>query len=214
MAPESHNPGEPAEAAEFHRRFSENQDSTTHVFRKLSDTCSSFMYCGIPFALIILDMDHLKTYNDGRDELKHKRLLSQFITMLKTFRQQGDILCNAGADRAYALILQARQLKDFATIVEAIRNEFLAQFHQDPVGLTISLGGVRFPGSPLAPQELISEAYRALYTAKTQGGNCVVWGSPDPPQPPPGKGSAVPAPLFPPVLSAGCEQAMPENEEF
>ncbi|MHC9541030.1 MAG: GGDEF domain-containing protein [Vulcanimicrobiota bacterium] len=180
------------------------------LHRRLINACKALMTRGIPFALIIIDIDHFRSYNDIHGAFEGDRLLNRFVSMLKKFMIRGDLLCNAGED-SYALILKERDWKDYAPQVEAIRYEFLVRFHQEPAKLTISMGGALFFTPTFNVHGLISEAYKALDTSKKLGGNRVTFIPPHPPKLPPGYRVPVCPPHIPPALSPGYEKEFPEG---
>lgn len=124
-----------------------------------------------PLSLIILDVDHFKTFNDsfghqaGDDVLRTVgKVLRQFTTDKEFPARYGGeefvVLCpNCGLDQAAAIAERLRV---------AIENE-----KWDPRQVTASFGVATQSDSVDSPQKLIEAADTALYTSKKEGRNRV-----------------------------------------
>lgn len=132
-----------------------------------------------PLSLIMADVDYFKRYNDvyghqGGDECL--RAVSAVLQRL-VFRDS-DLAARYGGEE-FAVILPSTDLDGAREVAERIRAdvEALALPHagsEVASWITMSLGvATVFPGTDRQPGALVSQADRALYTAKREGRNRV-----------------------------------------
>ena len=130
-----------------------------------------------PFALIMLDIDYFKIYNDtyghqAGDECL--RLVAQRIK--QTLKRQSDILCRYGGEEF--VILPGGDMKQAKALAEQIRHD-VSEMRLEHTGssynrVTISLGvSCRVPTVNETFELLIQLADAALYESKEKGRNCV-----------------------------------------
>ncbi|MGA0611526.1 sensor domain-containing diguanylate cyclase [Caldimonas sp. KR1-144] len=134
---------------------------------------------GEPLALLLLDVDLFKPYNDryghqaGDDCL---RAIAQ--VMSANARRAGDLVARYGGEE-FALIAPGTDEDNALALARGILEGVQAMGHAhepSPHGVvTASIGvAVSVPTSEHAPQQLLRGADRALYEAKAQGRNRVV----------------------------------------
>jgi len=130
-------------------------------------------------ALVLLDVDHFKQYNDALGHCQGDDALRAVSAVLRdAARRPGDLAARFGGEEL-ALVLTGAGLEDARRVAEQVRDqvEALGLPHPDsgaaPV-LTVSLGVASLvPGRVLEPPRLIQAADRALYQAKARGRNQV-----------------------------------------
>lgn len=134
-----------------------------------------------PLSLILFDIDYFKLYNDTYGHLAGDDCLRQVaIAISDIFRRPGDLFCRYGGEE-FAVVLPYTNLSGATYLAELIRQaiHYLQIPHnQSSVSnhLTVSLGvACTIPNAQLSPQNLINVADRALYTAKQQGRDRVVF---------------------------------------
>jgi diguanylate cyclase (GGDEF)-like protein len=178
--------------------------------RRIRSACAAFMKRGVPFGLIIMDIDHFKGFNDLRGPDEGDKFLNRMISMLKSLMHKGELLSSYGGD-SFALILRESDWGYCIKRAEAMRREFIERFHDDPLKLTLSIGGALFPYAAEHESQLMAEAHYALHISKKRGGDCVTLIPSSPPGIPPGtsRPSYVYPPGRPPVSSPGYEQQLP-----
>ncbi len=130
---------------------------------------------GGPGALIMLDIDNLKSYNDGLGHARGDQALVNFALLLQTHLRAGDLLARVGGDE-FAVVLEDTTLEVAAEIAERMRaaaaeEAFVAEARSFDLGL--SAGVVPFDGTE-EPHALTDAADSALYEAKNTGRNRVV----------------------------------------
>ncbi len=126
---------------------------------------------GVPFALLLIDLDHFKAINDRHGHMVGDRLLAAVASRIEAELASGDIAARLGGDE-FAVIVQTRATAPAvaeiaAGIVRAIRTPLVID------GVTIhpgaSVGFTLYPRDPGSLEQVLSHADQALYDAKTHG---------------------------------------------
>ena len=130
-------------------------------------------------ALLIIDVDHFKTYNDRYGHAAGDDALAAVGSALRTSAvRASDSVARYGGEE-FVVLLPDTLVGDAEMVAERVRRRVsdLGIVHEgSPSGrLTVSVG-IGYCGSPLDVSEpiLFEYADRALYMAKGQGRNCVV----------------------------------------
>jgi diguanylate cyclase (GGDEF)-like protein/PAS domain S-box-containing protein len=139
---------------------------------------------GAPLALLMLDIDHFKAYNDALGHLAGDDALRKVSTVLQeSLQREGDVACRYGGEE-FAIILANTGLEGgehvAARIHAAIAHLDIAH-PASPLGrLSLSIGlTVVDPVSDEAPGELLAQGDQALYRAKHEGRNrTCLWQTP------------------------------------
>ncbi len=131
-----------------------------------------------PLAVIMLDADHFKKFNDTFGHLAGDMVLSNMGKQLVKYSRKEDIACRYGGEE-FVLVLPGtkqevayQRAEDLRVKIETqkkmkYRNEILPN-------VTISLGVAILPDHGEKMDELMSAADKALYKAKKAGRNRVV----------------------------------------
>ncbi len=130
---------------------------------------------GEPGALMMLDIDNLKSYNDALGHARGDQALINFALLLQTHVRAGDMLARVGGDE-FGVVLEGASVEEAAEIAERMRGAaaseaFVADARAYDLGM--SAGVVPFDGTEEVPQ-LTDAADAALYEAKNAGRNRVV----------------------------------------
>ena len=132
---------------------------------------------GKPTSLLLIDVDHFKTYNDTLGHPQGDTLLREVSSLLLGMVREVDLVARYGGDEFAIAMPQAE--KGSATILaERLRKHlasapFVEAATLPEQTLTISIGVACFPEDGATASELISSADRALYRAKRGGRNQV-----------------------------------------
>ena len=130
---------------------------------------------GQELALVMLDVDNLKGYNDRNGHLRGSYLLREMASLLAHQVRSFDLIAKYGGDE-FTLILPQTGVEGAMTVAERMRRavEEHAFPLEDPGGITISSGVATFPRDAEDGQTLIRAADQALYVAKRRGRNQVL----------------------------------------
>ena len=120
----------------------------------------------------MVDLDHLKMFNDRYGHLSGDELLQGLSKLLKKMFRGGDILSRYGGDE-FLLVLPETSIEIGLQRAEELRQnvkEMLIQVDGYPVqNLTISTGISSWPQHGTTSAEVLQAADKALYQAKMQG---------------------------------------------
>ncbi|HZS33555.1 MAG TPA: diguanylate cyclase [Methylomirabilota bacterium] len=128
-------------------------------------------------ALILLDIDRFKRFNDTYGHVAGDAVLAAIGGLLRGLSRAGDIACRYGGEE-FVLILPEAPLPDARRRAEEIREAIrdLAVIHGgvrlEPVRCSIGIAG--FPEHGAASETLLRAADVALYRAKREGRDQVV----------------------------------------
>jgi len=131
-----------------------------------------------PLALLMVDIDHFKRFNDAHGHQVGDQVLRLVARTLTDCVRDGDLPARYGGEE-FAVILPGTPLAAARPIAERIRTTLAARkivrrnTGEALGGITISVGAALYrPGE--APAALIKRADSALYAAKHQGRNRLV----------------------------------------
>lgn len=151
----------------FNRRYLEES---------LSRELSRCQRRGLPLALIMLDLDHFKAFNDLHGHVGGDALLAGFGRLLQSLSRPEDIACRYGGEE-FTLILPEVGMPAALARAEAIRGAVQAMrvrhLGQELPGVTVSIGVACHPDHGDGAEALVRCADQALYRAKHGGRNRV-----------------------------------------
>ena len=131
-----------------------------------------------PLALLILDVDFFKNYNDALGHPAGDEILRQLSDILKAIVRDNDIVARYGGEE-FAMILPSTDKKGAGILANRLRKKiekykFPHQEIQPNGTLTISIGIALYPENAIDRDDVVVAADRALYYAKERGRNRVV----------------------------------------
>ena len=130
-----------------------------------------------PFAVVMADVDHFKTYNDTHGHPAGDEVLKEVARLLRENVRQTDVVGRYGGEEFIILHLET-SLDDACQRAEALR-KVIAEHpfpHREaqPLGfVSVSIGVAVWPDHGIDAQPLVSAADVALYQSKRNGRNCV-----------------------------------------
>ncbi len=127
--------------------------------------------------LIMMDIDHFKHINDTYGHLAGDDYLKGVAAILKgAFKRCSDVIARYGGEE-FAVLLPGTPLEDAAAMAENLRQAIASQTVKSGrirLKATVSLGLASVtPDFRIPPEQLVSLADKALYTAKNKGRNQV-----------------------------------------
>jgi len=131
-----------------------------------------------PLAVLMVDLDHFKRFNDTHGHDGGDALLTHAGRLLQAHCRAEDIACRFGGEE-FTVILPEVDAERAGQRAEQIRSaiEALAVHHlrERLSSVTASIGVATFPDSSREAGELLRRADAALYDAKKRGRNRVVF---------------------------------------
>ncbi|PWT95852.1 MAG: hypothetical protein C5B55_00695 [Blastocatellia bacterium] len=137
---------------------------------------------GLPFCVLMIDIDHFKEVNDTYGHLVGSRTLRDMGMIVKAALRSGDVAARFGGEEFAAFLLEA----DYAqAVVAAERVRRAVEEHPfvasadltadvaSTFRLTISVGIAAYPDDATDPIKLVELADSALYRAKRAGRNLI-----------------------------------------
>jgi diguanylate cyclase (GGDEF)-like protein/PAS domain S-box-containing protein len=134
-------------------------------------------------AVIFLDLDHFKRFNDNFGHAAGDHVLQSIARLLETHFRAGDMICRYGGEE-FAIILPESSAQSAVKRAEMLRTAaaglrlYHLGIHLDQV--TLSMGVAGFPEHAQDTQQLLELADKCLYESKSQGRNQVIAARPDP----------------------------------
>ena len=124
-----------------------------------------------PLALLMIDADHFKSYNDTHGhQAGDQVLVGVAICISDSVRRAGDCVARYGGEE-FAVLLPGLSSEDALRVAETIRLK-VQQWSEDPTVTTVSIGVASLtPSTSMEWSVLLKAADKALYAAKAGGRN-------------------------------------------
>jgi diguanylate cyclase (GGDEF)-like protein/PAS domain S-box-containing protein len=129
-----------------------------------------------PLAVLMMDIDHFKVYNDTYGHEAGDLLLTEVAKLIRTRIRGSDIACRYGGEE---IVLVIPDVAETTVLERAEKLRIEISQLRLPYGdeilepVTVSIGVSMCPEDGLTPQDLLRRADQALYTAKEAGRNRV-----------------------------------------
>lgn len=140
-------------------------------FKRLDEEMAAATRHGRRLALMMVDLDHFKAYNDRRGHLAGDRALIAVASVLQRNLRASDVVCRYGGEE-FAVILPGTGLRAAYLLAEKLRAETPRQLSAE-VGedLTVSIGLAGFDPARADAASFVHAADELLYQAKRGGRN-------------------------------------------
>jgi diguanylate cyclase (GGDEF)-like protein len=128
------------------------------------------------FALLMIDIDHFKQYNDTYGHQAGDKLLARLAGLFRDSIRAIDYAARYGGEE-FLLLLFAAGHKEAVHVAERIRTRVAAEPFGNggrPTRITVSVGVAVFPTHGETAEAAVGRADTALYEAKRRGRNQVV----------------------------------------
>ena len=120
---------------------------------------------GRPFAVLMMDLDTFKPFNDARGHPAGDALLTAIARAMTTVVREGDRLYRYGGDE-FAAILPNTDRMAAHDVADRLRHTVADVSGAESAGITISIGVACFPDDGRAKGALVAIADQAMYLAK------------------------------------------------
>jgi diguanylate cyclase (GGDEF)-like protein len=142
-----------------------------------------------PLAMLLIDIDHFKEFNDAFGHLEGDKVLARFSQVLRSCLRTNDSAYRYGGEE-FTVLLPETGAEEARTVAQRIRTaletEIFSPDPRRPVSKTISIGVTEYqPSEEMAA--FINRADAAMYLSKQSGRNrvSVLHADPTPPIQPP-----------------------------
>ncbi|HUT23908.1 MAG TPA: sensor domain-containing diguanylate cyclase, partial [Sumerlaeia bacterium] len=128
-----------------------------------------------PLGVIMLDVDHFKSFNDAYGHEKGDIVLRELGATIQQRVRQEDVACRYGGEE-FIILMPDAPLSIAQERAEELREHVKRRLKVEQHPVTISLGVAVYPDHGLTQEALLNAADSALYRAKEQGRDrVVVW---------------------------------------
>ncbi|MGE3818770.1 MAG: diguanylate cyclase [Isosphaeraceae bacterium] len=142
-----------------------------HFQASLAEACSLCRREKVPVTLVMLDVDHFKSYNDSYGHPAGDEVLRRVAGLLWSSVRQHDVVARYGGEEFAVLLLGADESKGRLSAERILRT---IEGHPWPLRpVTVSVGVSTFDPTTQTPESLVEAADRALYESKRNGRNRV-----------------------------------------
>ncbi len=148
-----------------------------HLHERLTLEIERSARNGLPLSLLMIDVDHFKSYNDRHGHPSGDELLRQLARIMSDGRRANDFVARYGGEE-FAIVLVDTPKFTAAQVAEKLRlrvAEYPFEFSDQQPGqhVSISIGVASFPDDATGAEALVRKADTALYAAKGNGRDCV-----------------------------------------
>ena len=132
---------------------------------------------GDPASVVLIDVDDFKSFNDTHGHERGNQALARLGKLFASSVRSSDLAARYGGEE-FVVVMPSTPKAGAARLGEELRRRVATAFggddadHEDG-SLTVSLGVATYPADGADGDQLIRNADRALYVAKSQGKNQV-----------------------------------------
>jgi len=128
---------------------------------------------GRPLALLLIDIDHFKSYNDRFGHAAGDKMLKRIVLDIMAAARMSDLTYRFGGEE-FVVIADGINAEDALSLGERIRHRIADSHAESADGLTVSVGIASCSRDALDYDTLFEIADKRLYEAKAAGRNRVV----------------------------------------
>lgn len=125
---------------------------------------------GFPVSIAYLDLDGFKQLNDQKGHQAGDRVLAQTATSIRKVLRPSDVVARIGGDE-FAVLLPAADRETARSILSRVQVDFNRTMEASELPMTLSIGWVSFSPPLCSVEEMLRNADKAMYVAKSLGKN-------------------------------------------
>ena len=149
-----------------------------YLQEQLKSAVERSLRSGVPVAMLMIDVDHFKKYNDRNGHPAGDEALRSVARLVAEDRRQVDVVARYGGEE-FAILLYDATREQATEVAEKVRTRVssapIAQADRQPLGkMTVSIGLAVCPEDATTAETLLEAADVALYRAKKSGRDTVV----------------------------------------
>lgn len=147
------------------------------LFNKEIQNCmEDYKRYGLPFALVILDLDHFKKVNDSYGHICGDMVLQQVSNLIKNEIRKGDLVCRYGGEEFAIIFRNTKDIDGIYSRLDSMRRKIAdtpVEYQGSNVAVTCSFGAVccTLIDKSEDIDAVVKKADEALYEAKRAGRN-------------------------------------------
>ena len=124
----------------------------------------------LPLAVVMLDLDHFKRFNDTYGHIAADELLRDFGGLLGRFFRREDVVCRFGGEE-FVVLLPGASVELAVKRMEDLRNAMRSEAvgHPSRADVSFSCGVAAYPSHGSRSETLLRAADAAMYRAKSEG---------------------------------------------
>jgi diguanylate cyclase (GGDEF)-like protein len=149
------------------------------VVRRLDEECKRSGRTGEPMAVLLLDLNNFKLFNDTHGHLVGDQVLKTTASLLTELCRATDVIGRYGGDE-FIIICPTTDAGGARDLATRIQEQMAATSVQGTGGerlpLSGSIGFAVYPEGAASQHELLVRADMNMYDAKAQGGDAIVGG--------------------------------------
>jgi diguanylate cyclase (GGDEF)-like protein len=147
-----------------------------HFHQRLDEECSRSTRFGHDLALVMIDIDDFKSFNDKYGHPRGDDALRAVSAVIRSNLRDMDVAARYGGEE-FVVLLPETSLENARIVAERITSQVAAQHiltrDENILHCTVSAGVATFPEHAPTASRLVEAADRALYNAKGAGKNRV-----------------------------------------
>lgn len=141
-------------------------------FDRLQQRTSTGRRQPIPFGILVIDMDRLKSINDRYGHRTGDAAIREIALRISRIPRKDDTVARIGGDEFGILLEQAHSREDVHSVATRILSEIHLpfEFEGSKVKLSASIGSAFYPDDARDMNSLMEVADRSMYAAKREAG--------------------------------------------
>ncbi|MGM0452255.1 MAG: diguanylate cyclase [Thermodesulfobacteriota bacterium] len=144
--------------------------NSRHFYHQLEAEINRYKRFGRPLALLLLDIDHFKQYNDTHGHIEGDRILVRVGKIIAGSLRTMDTAYRFGGEE-FTVLLPETDIAAARSVAERIQNEVQRYFQppSSPQAITVSIGITEYANDTIT--DFVKRADQAMYQSKDKGRN-------------------------------------------